>query len=270
MLTYNFIFKIRMLFNTLSYFPDEELNLSELERSFVNTVSRCTNVEDVNFLILKYAHLLKKINKITKMFISKKIITFLNIDDTFKYDINLYDTEVSYGNSVLTTVFLNNKKKISILSFGDDEIYEVLCRKNLFLVYTDSNYVLKHKRNKVLIFEHQKSELLMTLVMDRNLKVESKYNSTDYMIENRDGAYLILNRLDLDEDNMVASIETDVPKKDSIDVSALLETYVDDELLILIGLGILLLTKDFAIKMRNRKLMMMSYLLNNRSPRFPR
>ena len=67
-------------------------------------------------------YVLKKRKKINRMFSGKKIMTYQTIDHTVKFDIDLFDAEMSYGNHILTTIISKKKNIISLLSYGDSEI----------------------------------------------------------------------------------------------------------------------------------------------------
>ncbi|MGD9605122.1 MAG: hypothetical protein AB7V00_03065 [Bacilli bacterium] len=256
--------RIKAIFERINYYPKINFDFADYEDLFLRQITKCTNVQDVNLLILDYLFVIKK---------HRKIMQFLSSKNKWKYDqididpidkIEYFTDDMCFGNNVFTTVLSKNHNKIHHVCFDDKEIYQVKKKKNSFTVYENNEYFLNHKNNKIRIEKDKK--LKLKFVMNNDLDIIIKENNVGYEIVKKGSLYTINNVFLEEDDKLQATIDCDIPKENQTNASALVEVYEeDDELLLLIGIGILLLIQDQMKRINNRlKLLMAITLLNNR------
>lgn len=256
--------RMKLIFERINYKPKECFDFFEYERLFLTQIAKCTNVQDVNLLVLDYLFVIKKYRKITRFLTSKNKWKYNLIDLDSDNKITYYPDDLCVGNYVFTTGLSKKHNIIHYISFGETEIYQVKKQKNYYQVYENNEFVLFHKNNKVKIKKDK--EIMLTLSMNRNLEITLKENAVNYEIIKDGSLYTINDVLLQNDERLQATIDCDILEENKINASSLVEIYNDDdELLLLIGIGILLLIQNQMKMIDNRvKLMMATTLLNMR------
>jgi hypothetical protein len=257
-----FVEKVKILFSTISYAANIRVDFSIIEKKFVRRITMCDNVHDIIFLIDLYNYVLKRKRKVIKIFHIDKLFRKYNSISVNKNILNILSDNMSNGNNIFTTGLSRKKTKIDFMYYDDLDINRVEKKGKYFYLYGDSQYKLKHSNNKVTIYDIVDSKRTRFKLSLKNADIKIKNFYTDYIIESSNFAYYIYDS-SIDDENLCSIIEIDLQKKDSYLVTSLVEIYHENyELFHLIGLASIFLVQDYAKKIRNRKLMMASYLLN--------
>jgi len=242
------IYRINLFLKTISYNPEGMIDEDILFDKLTNKIMRCLCIQDVHILINEYHYMIRKNKKINRLLNSKKAYQ-LDIDD-FKYtlEIDFYPQSKGYENFIITTALSKKKNHPEFISPIDNGYYSIDRKGKKYYIYTDFQYYLKHKLNKIIIY-HQGTILMKIKNTTKGLHFFS--NKSSLGIINLENEVQVIDKDLDDEDNVIAILDFDITKPFKELASCLLEIYTEDtELILLIGLASVLLSQDRSLTLK--------------------
>ena len=258
MVTYKFIYRIKIFFNTIKYKPENQFDIDDLFNKLIVQVLKCTDVYDINNLFLEYSYCKKKRKKINKMLNNRKKVFFEEIKD--KLEINFYCKENSSGNYIITSALSRKRKRIDLLSFDDGNIYRVKRKGNKYYLFKDYEYYLVHKFGRAFIYCNKERRIK---IIYKKYLFSIKSKLFNLSIQESDYGYDIIDNNIIENDKVIAMFDTDILDSKKNFATSLIETFEGDiEINLLVGLASVFLIQDSIELIKRRKMMMASYLLN--------
>ena len=241
------IFRIRTFLNTIEYNPVENYSYDDFLKKFVQCLLRTKTIFDSNELLIEFNYFLKNEKKVKKLLEKKKKSLFDITDYNYTLRLDLCDDEA--GNYLVTTLISNYHKRPVYFDSDDLDYYDTHFKGKMYKIFTEGEYCLKHKTNKVTIYKNDFEVLTMKSSID---SYRVSYNSLGIQIKEDNLLFELYKGDSKNDDNLVCLIDVDLIKEMKQIGSAMINVFDDDyELYITIGLAVLLLTQDQVVLRKN-------------------